>query len=1194
MDLLAGLNDAQRQAVVHDAGPLIVLAGPGTGKTRVIVHRVARRILSLEAEPSSVLAVTFTIKATEEMRKRIGETLHGVEPKRGWSLAAAVQVSTFHALGMTLLRRFSDVLGLPGRFEMIDDVQRHKLMLEIARRRGLFRSSIAAGLSSVVRHADRLMDRLADHAVTPADALTAAGNMLVAAREMPTEPTEPSESSESAAAGSITSASLVDVGGSSKKKAGKRGSKKAQAPISPRAAREAALLRAERFADAAALYDEYSTTCHARGWLTFRDLISLPIRLLGEQPRIASLMHDEVRHIVVDEFQDMNPAQIKLLTLLAGTSPRADVCVVGDDDQSIYAFRGADDRAFETFERAFPSRDIVRLEENYRSDPRIIAVSNSVIERAHHRFSSDKRVRPASRAVSEGMSATARSAGVDSATAGHAPNTRPSGLVQCIRLERDPHAGDVIAGLIRADMGLNPTRPISQYAVVSHAHVQLDRVATALELEGIPVRRVRRRVLADDSGVRVVIAWAELMLEPNHRGAARELLIRGPVNMPPAVVFAVEEQYVGLVNRSENEEDAAVHPGPYVDWLLGREELNDRARCALIELQSLAAAAPSIPADEMMQKIIRASEVADAELLDGRARAARVSALVSLLRYVRQRREKLEPPADLAAFWRDYAEDLQETHADEGALDASDLIDTESGDPANEAPAVSLLTVHAAKGLEFDVVFVPAVNPHARWPSGPRADEAAIEAPEGLLGPARTDEQQSSAALDEDRRLLYVAATRARHRLVVMSKVNKSRSAGANFFEELTLDEPASALVQTLDAADALGPDALPPASGLQKLVPAFDDAATRREMIQRLRQQTRQQAAAALDALDRRGLSEIQVFKACDALSAAGARIALLGEIGATSSVPGWLEAIAESRGDLKLRSDARAFLDRIGSATEPTLVSLDELFRGTSVNVGRLHAPLRLSYSKIKAYLDCPMCYFLRYVQGLDSPQGPEQKFGDVVHAALERFFKRWVEADAEGLDRPGPADLKALIRKGYFEKLGPAQPADAVRLEQFVAQGLLTLEKLHSPTDHVLELERMVRFEYTHGGQTHTFESRIDRVDALPGHAGAYRVIDYKTGYAKKTLREPPADDLQLGIYSLALDHLYPDDRDDSGHVPGLAEYWLLSIGQRGVLDLSTLKRDKVARAINEAIDGMLEGNWQPDKDCTGDCALLRGER
>ncbi|HVZ78540.1 MAG TPA: UvrD-helicase domain-containing protein, partial [Gemmatimonadaceae bacterium] len=280
--LLDGLNAAQRAAVMHHEGPLLVLAGAGSGKTRVLTRRVARLIQVHGVDPSHILAVTFTNKAAGEMRERIGHLL-GHDPAGMWA-------GTFHAIGARLLRMSAHLVGRTQAFTIYDEDESLAVVKRIMERRGI----------SVKQYAPRAIR----------GAVSDAKNALVSPDEY-------------------------------------------------------ASLARDPFARAVAdVYGDLEDTLRRANAADFDDLLVLPVRILEQHPDQLARWQRKFRFVLVDEYQDTNRAQYRLISLL-GTA-HGNVCVVGDDDQSIYGWRGADIRNILDFGKDFPQATTVRLEENYR------------------------------------------------------------------------------------------------------------------------------------------------------------------------------------------------------------------------------------------------------------------------------------------------------------------------------------------------------------------------------------------------------------------------------------------------------------------------------------------------------------------------------------------------------------------------------------------------------------------------------------------------------------------------------------------------------------------------------------------------------------------------------------------------------------------------------------------------------------
>ena len=304
MDFLEGLNAQQREAVAHTEGPLLILAGAGSGKTRVITHRIAHIITSRHVPPSAVLAVTFTNKAANEMRERVSALLEGVR------LDSSPNVSTFHSFCVRMLRRDGDPLarirpGFTRRFTIYDDEDQIQIIKAAYRALGLDEKEFMQYRAALSRisHAKNLKQ-------TPQDLYKDAVNP-----------------------------------------------------------------ETEKLA---AVFEEYEKALHNSNALDFDDLLLEAVRLLRHDDATRENWNRRLSYVMIDEYQDTNRSQYELMRLL--TESHGNVCVVGDEDQSIYSWRGADIRNILDFERDFPNARTIRLEQNYRSTKNILAAAGAVVE----------------------------------------------------------------------------------------------------------------------------------------------------------------------------------------------------------------------------------------------------------------------------------------------------------------------------------------------------------------------------------------------------------------------------------------------------------------------------------------------------------------------------------------------------------------------------------------------------------------------------------------------------------------------------------------------------------------------------------------------------------------------------------------------------------------------------------------------
>jgi superfamily I DNA/RNA helicase/RecB family exonuclease len=1087
------LNAAQQQASQWSGGPLVVLAGPGTGKTRVIAHRI-QHLITQGSRPETIVAVTYTVKAADQLRARLADLV-------GPSNADALRVHTFHGLGMNLLRRFGDVLGLPASPDLIDSAQTKRLLRRLVEDHRLFQDSIALGVDAAIKGASGVMNALQDHAIDPSDAV-------------------------------LRARAWIDEADRLDKKS-----------------KDAEIARARTFLDQARLYEAFEKARRAHGWLAFGDLITLPIRLLRQTGRAAAICRDEYRHFIVDEFQDSNPAQLALLKQLAPAAD-ADVCVVGDDDQSIYAFRGADDRAFEHFVKAYPRAHEIRLTENYRSAPRIVAAANYTMSLASHRFAPDKRVEAAG-------------------THAH------PGSVECVTVDENAQDAPAIAAMILADRVEHPERRWRDFAVIARGHNHLDHAAEALELEGIPVRRQRARSPRNDQGVQDVLAWVQILAKPDDVWSARRILLRPPYSLDPETVTAWERTYraesrrVGAAARGFFAWLSSQLAGAKTDPTRSAEGLADeRLGKAIDRHTELVALASTRGADETIEAIVARTDAAHADLpaeAGGLARARRVADLVALVRFARERQPRLSPPGNLTAFLEYYA-DLDEKEQN-FAPTGDERIDprAEGDDPTDPPDAVTLLTAHAAKGLEFHTVFVMRVQPTGGFGSASR--DQSVDLPRSIIDRDIDDGDRS-----EQRRLFYVACTRAEQRLVMLAKSAKSKSKTLHMFQEFTHEPQGRALVAVRSAAEVFEHAAahglsLKSAVGGVTLAGGSADADFR-ALLARARSRARLAASLALEAADTPGLRPETLDRITADLREAAGRLAVAADAaqGVVTSWSGERDA---------WRIDAQSL-----AAGRAASLRGDFAFR--------IPGPrLDLSYSSINNYAQCPRCWYVRHVMHVEERRDERLNTGGVVHRVLERFVTRRRDAEAEGLLPPTESIIESWCLDELTREAGPLGSVSDADLQRTVAlvRAALAIERDEPAPTNVLEIEKVIRFPYEHAGVRHTMTAKLDRLDQA--RDGTLRVIDYKTGHAAKRYLEPPKKDLQFGIYAMAVAYAF----GGGGVPPGRAEYWCLSTGGRGTIAFASLDLDAVRAQVGSMIDGVLSGKFPKHrKTCTGLCDIL----
>ena len=611
---LDGLNPEQRAAVEAVDGPVLVLAGAGTGKTRVLTARIAHILCTGRARGSEILAVTFTNKAAREMKERIGALVGGAVEGMPW-------LGTFHSIGVKILRRHAELVGLKSGFTILDTDDQIRLIKQVIESEGLDKDRWPG------RQLAALIDGWKNRGLTP--------------DKVP---------------------------------------------------------RGEAFAFAegkgAALYAAYQRRLKELNAADFGDLLLEVLRLFLEHPDVLADYQRRFRYTLVDEYQDTNVAQYLWLRLIAGGSPN--ICCVGDDDQSIYGWRGAEVDNILRFEADFPGAKVIRLERNYRSKGHILAAASGLI--AHNKgrlgktlFTDDQMGEPV---VVSGMwddDEEARSVGED------------------------------IEALKNRGVRLN------SMAILVRASFQMRAFEDRFVTLGLPYRVVGGPRFYERQEIKDAIAYLEVTLNPTN-----DLKFERIVNVPKR----------GLG-------DTAL------------KRVNELARARTIPLYQ--AAREIVETEELTGKARRslADLVAAFERWRGRIDGMKHTELAELILdesgYTQmwqndkspQAHSRLENLKELIRFMHEF-ETLQ------GFLEHVSLVmdaDAQDGDDR-----VSLMTLHAAKGLEFDVVFLPG------WE-------------EGLFPHQRSLDESGQAGLEEERRLAYVGLTRAR-RQAKISFVQNRRNRG--------------------------------------------------------------------------------------------------------------------------------------------------------------------------------------------------------------------------------------------------------------------------------------------------------------------------------------------------------------------------------------------------------------------------------
>lgn len=598
-DLLSSLNPVQRQAVLHDAGPLLILAGAGSGKTRTLTHRVAHLVGERNVPAWRILAVTFTNKAAGELRERLERLLGGGEPP--W-------VSTFHSTCVRILRREIEIFGYTRNFVIYDDQDQERLLK------------------------DCLRDLDVDE-------------QFVTAR---------------AAAGAIDAAKNRGIGPDKYD---------TNDPWHERMAR---------------IYTRYEEKMRRANALDFSDLLLVTVRLFEEHEEVLQRWRDRFRHVLVDEYQDTNRVQYRLTNLLAGA--HRSLCVVGDEDQSIYRWRGAEISNILDFERDYPDATIIRLEQNYRSSGTILDAAGAVVARNTQR--KGKRL--------------------------WTENPRGDKVTVALLEDDLDESRWVVGEILRLQRN---GRSLRDVAIFYRANAQSRSFEETLVRHRVPYVLVGGVKFFGRAEVKDILAYLRLLVNPADSVAAKRI-----VNVPVRGIGSTTVERI-----AELEDEAG---GFYAACKLALERgalksaASEKVRQFVEMIDSFAAMVTQVPFPELAARVVEQTGygpmLRDERSEESQDRLQNVEELLKGMQETSSSVENLSEYLEQVALVTD--------------LDRYD----------NNAERITLMTLHAAKGLEFPVVFMVAME-------------------EGLFPHSRKGEDEDE--LEEERRLAYVGMTRAMEKL---------------------------------------------------------------------------------------------------------------------------------------------------------------------------------------------------------------------------------------------------------------------------------------------------------------------------------------------------------------------------------------------------------------------------------------------
>ncbi|HEX7872517.1 MAG TPA: UvrD-helicase domain-containing protein [Sphingobium sp.] len=607
---LNGLNAPQREAVLTTEGPVLVLAGAGTGKTAALTARLAHLVGTRRAYPSEILCVTFTNKAAREMRERVGRMIGPAVEGMPW-------LGTFHSVGAKMLRRHAELVGLQSNFTIIDTDDQLRLLKQMI---------VAADLDEkrwTARSLAALIDKWKNRGWTPKD---------------------------------------IDAGES------------------------------ESFGNGrgAEMYAAYQARLLALNACDFGDLLLHMLTLLRTDKEVLRHYQERFRYIMVDEYQDTNSSQYLWLRLLA--QERRNICCVGDDDQSIYSWRGAEVANILRFERDFPGAAVIRLEQNYRSTPHILAAASGVI------------------AVNGGRLGKTLWTECDVGE-----------KVRVLGVWDGPEEARSVTEEMEAEQRRGT--PLNDMAILVRAQFQTREFEDRFIQIGMPYRIVGGFRFYERAEIRDALAYLRLINQP-----ADDLAFERVVNVPKR---GLGDKAVEKIYRLARAEGTPLSLA--AARILDTDELTPQARRSLGRFVGDIARWRDLSATMSHAELTR--QVLDESGYTAMLQAERTTEASGRLENLTELARAMEEYETLGAF-----------------LEHVSLVmdnDANAGDDK-----VTVMTIHAAKGLEFDTVFLVG------WE-------------EGVFPSQRALDEGGNASLEEERRLAYVAITRARRRCTILHAANR-------------------------------------------------------------------------------------------------------------------------------------------------------------------------------------------------------------------------------------------------------------------------------------------------------------------------------------------------------------------------------------------------------------------------------------
>jgi DNA helicase-2/ATP-dependent DNA helicase PcrA len=621
-ELLQRLNEKQKQAVLHTEGPLLILAGAGSGKTTVLVNRIAYMIANNDVRPYQILAITFTNKAAREMKERITRVVGDI--------ANDMWIGTFHSICVRILRRTIDRLGYENNFVIYDTADSLTVMKECLKELDVNDKNFPprAVLSTISRAKDDMLDPEAFERMYESDF---------------------------------------------------------------------------RMSTIAKLYIKYQQKLKQNNALDFDDIVWNMVRVFQENPDVLEQYQNKFRYILVDEYQDTNNCQYMLIHLLA--QAHRNLCVVGDDDQSIYKFRGANIRNILEFEKDFDDACVIKLEQNYRSTQNILHAANSVISNNKGR---------------KGKQLWTDNDGGEKIQVFTAANEHEEGL----------YIAETIDDLAKEG------RKYGDCAILYRTNAQSRVLEEMLIRQAVPYRVLAGLRFYDRKEIKDIVAYLRVIQNPHD-----DVSVKRIINEPKR---GIGQTTIDKLQAAANEVGTSVYAVVTASAAIpGLERASAKLLSFAQMIESLIEESEKLPLGEFVKKVMADTGYLTALELENSVEAqSRIENLDEFMTVVYEH-EKTTENADLSTF-----------------LESVSLIsDIDSYD--EDQDAVVLMTIHSAKGLEFPVVFLAGME-------------------EGIFPGMRSIGNEED--VEEERRLCYVAITRAREQLYITNTEARTLYGSTNYY----------------------------------------------------------------------------------------------------------------------------------------------------------------------------------------------------------------------------------------------------------------------------------------------------------------------------------------------------------------------------------------------------------------------------